>query len=144
MRNRDGWSSTWKPSAWMHKRLTRCTSCSPARATCGTARATSCNSTPAMYRHTYSGCAAACAPNATSTTSSDPGSMDQLANSTTTAPETSPMGASSPVSVPAPTTWEDDPLWFKDAIVYELPVKAFFDSNNDGMGDLRGLTAKLD
>src|SRR5206468_1115215 len=71
------------------------------------------------------------------------GLMDQFVNTTTNAPETSPMGASSPVSVPAPTTWEDDPLWFKDAIVYELPVKAFFDSNNDGMGDFRGLTAKL-
>jgi maltose alpha-D-glucosyltransferase/alpha-amylase len=70
--------------------------------------------------------------------------VDQLASSTANAPVTSPMGASSPVAVPAPTTWEDDPLWFKDAIIYELPVKAFFDSNNDGMGDFRGLTEKLD
>src|SRR5690349_22874912 len=70
--------------------------------------------------------------------------MDQLANSPSSAPETSPMGASSPLSVPAPTTWENDPLWFKDAIIYELPVKAFFDSNDDGMGDFRGLTEKLD
>src|SRR4029434_8795641 len=37
-----------------------------------------------------------------------------------------------------------DPLWYKDAIVYELHVKAFFDSNGDGIGDLRGLTEKLD
>ena len=28
-----------------------------------------------------------------------------------------------------------DPLWYKDAIIYELHVKAFFDSNNDGIGD---------
>ena len=37
-----------------------------------------------------------------------------------------------------------DPLWHKDAIIYELPVKSFFDSNNDGIGDLPGLTQKLD
>src|SRR3954471_10912885 len=38
----------------------------------------------------------------------------------------------------------DDPLWYKDAVVYQLHVKAFFDSNDDGIGDFRGLTAKLD
>src|SRR5213080_297618 len=37
-----------------------------------------------------------------------------------------------------------DALWYKDAIVYELHVKAFHDSNNDGIGDFRGLTEKLD
>ncbi len=36
------------------------------------------------------------------------------------------------------------PLWYKDAIIYELHVRAFFDSNDDGMGDFRGLTQKLD
>jgi maltose alpha-D-glucosyltransferase / alpha-amylase len=39
---------------------------------------------------------------------------------------------------------EDDPLWYKDAIIYETHVKAFFDSNNDGIGDFPGLTQKLD
>ncbi|MCK6430594.1 MAG: maltose alpha-D-glucosyltransferase, partial [Burkholderiaceae bacterium] len=38
----------------------------------------------------------------------------------------------------------DDPLWYKDAIVYEVHVKAFFDSNDDGIGDFPGLTSKLD
>jgi maltose alpha-D-glucosyltransferase/alpha-amylase len=37
-----------------------------------------------------------------------------------------------------------DPHWFKDAIIYETHVKAFFDSNNDGIGDFQGLTQKLD
>jgi 1,4-alpha-glucan branching enzyme len=37
-----------------------------------------------------------------------------------------------------------DPLWYKDAVVYELHVRAFFDSNNDGIGDFPGLTQKLD
>jgi len=37
-----------------------------------------------------------------------------------------------------------DPLWFKDAIIYELHVKAFADSNNDGIGDFPGLMGKLD
>jgi len=37
-----------------------------------------------------------------------------------------------------------DPLWFKDAVIYELHVKAFADSNNDGIGDFPGLMGKLD
>src|SRR3989454_3245342 len=41
-------------------------------------------------------------------------------------------------------TLEDDPLWYKDAIIYELHVRAFFDSNDDGIGDFVGLTQKLD
>ena len=38
----------------------------------------------------------------------------------------------------------DDGLWFKDAIVYQLHVKAFQDSNGDGIGDFAGLTERLD
>jgi maltose alpha-D-glucosyltransferase/alpha-amylase len=38
----------------------------------------------------------------------------------------------------------NDPLWFKDAIIYELSVRAFFDSNGDGIGDFPGLIMKLD
>jgi maltose alpha-D-glucosyltransferase/alpha-amylase len=34
--------------------------------------------------------------------------------------------------------------WFKDAVIYEAHVRAFFDSNNDGIGDFPGLTSKLD
>ena len=37
-----------------------------------------------------------------------------------------------------------DPLWYKDAVFYEVFVRAFADSNGDGIGDLAGLTAKLD
>ena len=37
-----------------------------------------------------------------------------------------------------------DPLWYKDAIIYELHVKAFADGNNDGIGDFGGLLQKLD
>ena len=37
-----------------------------------------------------------------------------------------------------------DPLWYKDAIIYQLHVKTFRDSNGDGIGDFRGLTEKLD
>ncbi|MBI4902174.1 MAG: maltose alpha-D-glucosyltransferase [Acidobacteria bacterium] len=37
-----------------------------------------------------------------------------------------------------------DPLWYKDAIIYETHVRAFFDGNNDGIGDFVGLTQKLD
>ena len=37
-----------------------------------------------------------------------------------------------------------DPLWYKDAIIYELHVKTFYDSDGNGMGDFRGLIEKLD
>jgi maltose alpha-D-glucosyltransferase/alpha-amylase len=37
-----------------------------------------------------------------------------------------------------------DPLWYKDAVIYEVHVRAFFDSNDDGVGDFTGLTRKLD
>jgi maltose alpha-D-glucosyltransferase/alpha-amylase len=39
---------------------------------------------------------------------------------------------------------DDDPLWFQDAILYELHVKAFQDGNGDGSGDFRGLVERLD
>ncbi|MFL6446918.1 MAG: maltose alpha-D-glucosyltransferase [Bryobacteraceae bacterium] len=39
---------------------------------------------------------------------------------------------------------QNDPLWYKDAIIYEAHVRAFYDSNADGMGDFRGLAEKLD
>ncbi len=41
-------------------------------------------------------------------------------------------------------TLNSDPLWYKDAIIYQLHVKSFFDSNGDGIGDFQGLISKLD
>ncbi len=38
----------------------------------------------------------------------------------------------------------DDPLWYKDAIIYQVHVKAYRDSSGDGYGDFRGLIEKLD
>src|SRR6185312_14657962 len=37
-----------------------------------------------------------------------------------------------------------DQLWYKDSIIYQLHVKSFFDSNDDGIGDFPGLISKLD
>lgn len=37
-----------------------------------------------------------------------------------------------------------DPLWYRDAVIYELRVGAFQDSDDDGIGDFRGLTSRLD
>jgi maltose alpha-D-glucosyltransferase/alpha-amylase len=43
------------------------------------------------------------------------------------------------------TRWfEREPLWFKTAVFYEIHTRAFFDSSDDGSGDFRGLTQKLD
>ncbi len=39
---------------------------------------------------------------------------------------------------------DGDPLWYRDAVIYQLHVKAFFDSNGDGIGDIAGLSSKLD
>lgn len=36
------------------------------------------------------------------------------------------------------------PLWYKNAIFYEVPVRSFYDSNGDGVGDFKGITEKLD
>jgi maltose alpha-D-glucosyltransferase / alpha-amylase len=47
-------------------------------------------------------------------------------------------------SRPAAFPLDEDPLWYKDAIIYELHVRAFFDSDGDGIGDFQGLTQKLD
>jgi maltose alpha-D-glucosyltransferase / alpha-amylase len=42
-----------------------------------------------------------------------------------------------------PTRGERNPLWYKDAIIYEVHVRSFCDSNGDGIGDFRGLLTKL-
>ena len=47
-------------------------------------------------------------------------------------------------TTPPRSTLNDDPLWFKDALIYEIHVRAFSDSNGDGIGDLVGLIGKLD
>ena len=39
---------------------------------------------------------------------------------------------------------EGDPQWYKDAVIYELHVKAYADANGDGLGDFAGLTQRLD
>ena len=58
------------------------------------------------------------------------------------------MSASAPMAAPdaraSAETVADDPLWYKDAIIYQAHVKSFFDSNDDGVGDFPGLTRKLD
>ena len=43
-----------------------------------------------------------------------------------------------------PIELPDDPLWFKDAIIYEIHIRAFQDSTNDGIGDINGLISRLD
>jgi maltose alpha-D-glucosyltransferase / alpha-amylase len=52
------------------------------------------------------------------------------------------MARRSPVQ--SETTSPPSSLWYRDAIMYEVHVRAFFDSNADGIGDFRGLTEKLD
>jgi maltose alpha-D-glucosyltransferase / alpha-amylase len=42
-----------------------------------------------------------------------------------------------------PTKGEKNPLWYKDAVIYEVHVRSFCDSNGDGIGDFRGLLSKL-
>ena len=54
----------------------------------------------------------------------------------------SPQARAGPVI--APQMGESDPLWFRKAVFYEVLVRGFADSNGDGVGDFRGLIAKLD
>jgi maltose alpha-D-glucosyltransferase / alpha-amylase len=53
-----------------------------------------------------------------------------------------------PLATPLPLATaqaaEDDRLWYKDAVIYQIHVKSFFDLNNDGVGDFPGLLSKLD
>ncbi|MGE5539710.1 MAG: maltose alpha-D-glucosyltransferase [Gemmatimonas sp.] len=52
-----------------------------------------------------------------------------------------------PPSAPKPNAEaidRTDRLWFKDAVIYQAHVKAFFDCNNDGVGDFKGFVQKLD
>jgi maltose alpha-D-glucosyltransferase / alpha-amylase len=44
----------------------------------------------------------------------------------------------------ADTYLDNDPLWYKDAIIYEVHVRAFYDDNGDGIGDFPGIIQKLD
>jgi maltose alpha-D-glucosyltransferase/alpha-amylase len=39
---------------------------------------------------------------------------------------------------------DEDPFWYQDAIIYEVHVRSFYDSDHDGIGDFKGLTEKLD
>jgi maltose alpha-D-glucosyltransferase/alpha-amylase len=43
-----------------------------------------------------------------------------------------------------PTGSATDPQWYKDAVIYELHVRGYYDANQDGIGDFRGLIEKLD
>ncbi len=51
------------------------------------------------------------------------------------------MGDNTPLKKPGSAT---DPLWYKDAVIYEIHVRAFADANNDGIGDFPGLLSRLD
>ncbi|UUX95101.1 maltose alpha-D-glucosyltransferase [Aquabacterium sp. J223] len=58
------------------------------------------------------------------------------------APDPTPTLADADAGATTPVT--DAALWYQDAVIYQLNVKAFFDSNDDGVGDFNGVTAKLD
>ena len=54
------------------------------------------------------------------------------------------MSISTTTTVPRMPISNDDPQWYKDAIIYQVHVKSFFDGDNDGIGDFKGLLDKLD
>jgi maltose alpha-D-glucosyltransferase/alpha-amylase len=48
------------------------------------------------------------------------------------------------LTVPLPPDTDLDPYWYKDAVIYQMHVKAFHDANGDGIGDFAGLAQRLD
>ena len=40
-------------------------------------------------------------------------------------------------------TPHEDPLWWRNAVIYQVCVRSFFDANGDGVGDVAGVRAKL-
>src|ERR1700683_3244226 len=113
-------SSTWisSRSGWWANRHSRCTICSRTHATCGMAPAITSPSIQSAPPPMSSASDTTCAASGTSTTLPD-------------------------VNVPT-AAHPRDPLWYKDAVIDEVHVRAFADSNNDGIGDFPGLTGKLD
>ena len=60
-------------------------------------------------------------------------------------PDPARLISATTLDAPAPAArGADDPFWYKDAIIYQAHIKSFFDIDNDGMGDLRGMMQKLD
>ncbi|HEV3098424.1 MAG TPA: maltose alpha-D-glucosyltransferase [Candidatus Udaeobacter sp.] len=59
-------------------------------------------------------------------------------------PGTPPSIVSQPQQESSALLLQDENLWYKDAVIYQLHVRTFCDSNADGIGDFRGLTSKLD
>src|SRR3954470_24030097 len=71
-----------------------------------------------------------------------PGRRVRTARTPASASRSAAGAAAAPARAAAPAAAPSD--WFKDAIVYELSVRAFFDSDGDGVGDLGGLLQRLD
>ena len=49
-----------------------------------------------------------------------------------------------PITAPVPSATETESLWYKDAVIYQVHVRSFFDGNGDGVGDFIGIAQKLD
>src|SRR5918996_2192362 len=124
-----GWSCRSRSSASTRRRGSRSTTCSARPGTCGTGPGTSSSSPRTCCRPTSSGCGTGSGPRPTSSTSSDP----------MTALEVPPHEP-----IPVSAAMDDPAQWYRDAVIYEVHVRAFRDSNGDGVGDFRGLVEKLD
>ncbi len=70
-----------------------------------------------------------------------PPPITQSPNTPTVPPPTYPTIAPSPTSALASIQTPD---WFRDTVLYEIFPRSYYDSNGDGIGDLKGITAKLD
>jgi len=78
-----------------------------------------------------SGCGGGCAASTISTTTYEVRQMNDV--------ESPVLESAPPAGIVA-----DDAQWYKDAVIYQVNVKSFFDSNDDGIGDFKGLTSKLE
>src|SRR5436309_9463792 len=62
----------------------------------------------------------------------------------TTATMTSARTAAATAGAGAAQAMPVDPLWYRNAVIYQMHVRSFMDSNGDGIGDFNGLISKLD
>ena len=138
--NRLAQSRLWRRSDRAPSWRIRYMTCFPVPGICGAVRGTTSRSIRSSVPHISCASGGGCAPSGTSITFCNALMSEQVTGATPQV-ECPSARCPGPATEPAPAVTT---LWYKDAIIYEVHVRAFSDSNDDGIGDFAGLTRKLD